>query len=987
MGRRVLGAVVFLAVGALVFAGLGWVTVAGLRVEEAQREAAAQAALSTNLRLALWRLELRMAPILTGEDIRPYDHYAADPTADNTLPSPLLDATLPPWMKLHFQVDPDAGWQSPQVPPADVAEQLRNFVPTPNVTAERQKLLAGCSVDFPARQAESWLFPRDRTPERVPAPPGSTPAPAEPVTGLSANSVPTPDAPKLDAPAPTPPPAENPTPTFGEKTDLSQIESLRMLGVELRRLNRGEPADGLMRQTESFARGVHPPPAKAPPAPRMIPAPSPPAGAELQQLTPPQAQAPNDPAVQLGMVPFGNRGRAGNDLDNLDGENRIRGNILDKAADEARKASPPSYPGRGGFTQNPAGNSPMPNNTVPPGGPAPRGMPRTPGDIALQLKEPPTIGVPLPGGPGGPGGTLGRAGAGGLKGGGVAGTTTGQPGDAAGRAKAKGDTAPPAPKAAAMERGSSPSFGSPLGGGFGARPGSTPTESKDEAKKRAEDLAALGGMAGKSLKDTEALRRYGATEREHLGLKLDDTVTRFGWAAGLRYRLSELGERELREKLADLKPDDEQRRGQSALAKPAAPADPNKDDGTAKREAGAGDTGAGLEKKAEPRPLAEDAPRPEPTPAPIAIPWAAPPPVAVHLGPMRPRWLTAPDGTQTLALVRVAKLGDTKAVYQGVVLDWERLEEVLREEVKDLFPDARLVAVRNPADAAPDRAMTALPVQLDPGPQPPPPPAGWTPLRMGLVLAWAAAVIAFAAVGFSGWSLLDLAERRIRFVSAVTHELRTPLTSLRLYLDMLVSGMVQDEAKRAEYLATLNTESDRLHRLIDNVLDFARLERRRTRAAAHPMKVGDLLETIRHTWADRCGTDGKELVVVSTLPPEQEVCTDPHLVGQIVGNLIDNARKYTRDAADPRIWLWAKPAGRRWVVFEVEDRGPGVPPGERRAIFRPFRRGDAADTRAGGAGLGLALAKQWAEALGGRLTYRPADGGTGACFRLELRVR
>ena len=96
--------------------------------------------------------------------------------------------------------------------------------------------------------------------------------------------------------------------------------------------------------------------------------------------------------------------------------------------------------------------------------------------------------------------------------------------------------------------------------------------------------------------------------------------------------------------------------------------------------------------------------------------------------------------------------------------------------------------------------MTALPVQLDPGPEPELPPAGWTPLRIGLVLAWIAAIIAFAAVGFAGWRLIDLAERRIRFVSAVTHELRTPLTSLRLYLDLLVSGMIQDEAKRQEYL-------------------------------------------------------------------------------------------------------------------------------------------------------------------------------------------
>ncbi|MDB5307298.1 MAG: arcB, partial [Gemmataceae bacterium] len=371
----------------------------------------------------------------------------------------------------------------------------------------------------------------------------------------------------------------------------------------------------------------------------------------------------------------------------------------------------------------------------------------------------------------------------------------------------------------------------------------------------------------------------------------------------------------------------------------------------------------------------------------LAAPAAEPPPaVTVHLGSMRPQWVTAADGTEALVLVRAARL-ESKTVYQGVVLDWPKLQEVLKEEVKDQFPDAKLVPVKDPAGVSRERVMTALPVQFDPGPAPEPPPPGWTPLRFGLVLAWTAAVIAFAAVGLCGWSLIDLSERRIRFVSAVTHELRTPLTSLRLYLDLLLSGMVQDEEKRKEYLSTLNAESDRLHRLIDNVLDFARLERRRKGGDVQPVKVADLLEHVRRTWTDRCATDGKELVVISTLPPEQEVCTDAALVQQVVGNLIDNARKYTRDASDTRIWLWAKRDGPTRVVLEVEDRGAGVPPREQKLIFRPFRRGEAADTKAGGAGLGLALSRQWAEVLGGKLTYHPADGGVGACFRLELAVK
>ena len=368
----------------------------------------------------------------------------------------------------------------------------------------------------------------------------------------------------------------------------------------------------------------------------------------------------------------------------------------------------------------------------------------------------------------------------------------------------------------------------------------------------------------------------------------------------------------------------------------------------------------------------------------VAASWpTAAAPVAVHVGAMRTHWLKGSDGSERLALVRTTRQ-DNRVIYQGVLLDWDKLRGELSEKVRDLFPEAKLEPVREPAGVMPERAMTALPVQLDPGTVAGMPPELWTPLRYGLVLAWAAALIALAAVGLGGWSVIDLSERRIRFVSAVTHELRTPLTSLRLYLDLLTSGMVNDEERRREYLATLNTESDRLHRLIDNVLDFARLENRPTPADKRATPVPSLLDQIRETWRDRCAADGRELVVVSTLPPDCQVSTDPQLLQQIVGNLIDNARKYSREASDKRIWLWARRDGADRLLFEVEDRGPGVALRERSRVFHPFRRGVAADTTAGGAGLGLALARRWAEALGGRLTYRPADGGVGACFRLQL---
>jgi signal transduction histidine kinase len=357
---------------------------------------------------------------------------------------------------------------------------------------------------------------------------------------------------------------------------------------------------------------------------------------------------------------------------------------------------------------------------------------------------------------------------------------------------------------------------------------------------------------------------------------------------------------------------------------------------------------------------------------------------AVQVGPIRPQWLSAEDGSMYLLLVRAARL-ETKTVFQGVVLDWSRLKDELLDEVKPTFPDAKLNPVYE-GEPSNERQMAAIPARLDPGPVPPPEPAGWTPLRLGLALGWGAALVALAGIWFGGRALIDLSERRIRFVSAVTHELRTPLTSLRLYLDLLTSGMIEDEEKQKEYLRTLHGESDRLNRLIENVLDFARLEKRTVQTHVAPTKVDALLEAARAAWADRCAADGKELVVIGTVPVDQMVNTDGRMAGQILSNLIDNARKYSPGAADRRIWVWAKPGDGKRIIFEVEDRGPGVPLAERATIFRPFRRGQAADTTAGGAGLGLALAKQWAEMLGGRLSYRVADGGVGACFRLELPI-
>ncbi|HEV3260892.1 MAG TPA: HAMP domain-containing sensor histidine kinase [Gemmataceae bacterium] len=370
--------------------------------------------------------------------------------------------------------------------------------------------------------------------------------------------------------------------------------------------------------------------------------------------------------------------------------------------------------------------------------------------------------------------------------------------------------------------------------------------------------------------------------------------------------------------------------------------------------------------------------------------------VAVSLSPMTPLWLARAGQPERLVVTRLVRIG-RRQVCQGMLLDWPRLQKLLVGEVSDLFPEARMQPVHDEVPPHPERAMTALPLELDPGPAltdtsvTEAAPAsilnaapGWTPLRVGLVLAWTAALVALLAVGLGGWSLLDLSERRIRFVSAVTHELRTPLTTLRLYLDMLAVGMVKDEQQKSEYLQTLNAEADRLNRLVGNVLDFSRLENQRPRLVMTRIALADLLELLRSTWQGRCQDLGKELVIENSAGGDAVLVTDVQLAQQVLGNLVDNACKYSRGAEDRRIWLRALAAGPHRLVLEVEDRGPGVPLRERRSIFRPFRRGRGADVTAGGVGLGLALAQRWAQLLGGSLTLQSCPTRSGACFRFEL---
>jgi signal transduction histidine kinase len=353
----------------------------------------------------------------------------------------------------------------------------------------------------------------------------------------------------------------------------------------------------------------------------------------------------------------------------------------------------------------------------------------------------------------------------------------------------------------------------------------------------------------------------------------------------------------------------------------------------------------------------------------VTVPAEVPAEVDVAIAPFEAA-AVGPD----LVLSRTVRIGGRTWV-QGLALDVPALQRQLEERVLGATGLAQHVHIAwSPSEAdgvyrfAPPFDTWTARITLSGLGQQGPSPWGWIAAfaaitagvtGAGLLLAYRAASAGYAA-----------AEQRADFVSAVTHELRAPLTSIRLYSEMLEADVVVELERRRSYLATIRGEAERLTRLVDDVLAFARIERGRP---AEHLPDTPLSEAIDRVLAlHRPQLAEARLQVELDLGDAASVRVPGDVVAQVLGNLLDNARKFSVGSAEPTLSITAW--GR--LTLSVRDHGPGVPERQLQRIFQPFVRGERElQRRTRGSGIGLALVAGLVRDLGGTVSARNADGG------------
>jgi two-component system phosphate regulon sensor histidine kinase PhoR len=230
--------------------------------------------------------------------------------------------------------------------------------------------------------------------------------------------------------------------------------------------------------------------------------------------------------------------------------------------------------------------------------------------------------------------------------------------------------------------------------------------------------------------------------------------------------------------------------------------------------------------------------------------------------------------------------------------------------------------------------------------------------------------------------LRRLEQVRQEFVANASHELKTPLASIKACVETLLDGALEDVEIRVRFLQTVNEQTDRLDKLVRDLLALTRIESQERRPLLHPVELADIVDLCvnRHQqYAER-----KEMRLITVPPAEPvQVMADEEALEQILDNLIDNAIKYTNSGGTITV-RWVNQGNRCRV--DVEDTGIGIPQAHIQRIFERFYRVDRARSRElGGTGLGLSIVKHLVQILDGTVTVS-SRLGKGTTFSVELNT-
>lgn len=223
-------------------------------------------------------------------------------------------------------------------------------------------------------------------------------------------------------------------------------------------------------------------------------------------------------------------------------------------------------------------------------------------------------------------------------------------------------------------------------------------------------------------------------------------------------------------------------------------------------------------------------------------------------------------------------------------------------------------------------------------------------------------------------------KRNAEFVSAVSHEMKAPLSSIRAYVELLADGEAEDEETREEFLGVINSQADRLQRLVENLLNIARIEAGVVAVNKLPLSLNELLTEAVGVMQPQA--EKKQITLAGDISPLYlGVLADRDMLLQGAINLISNAVKYTRDGGN--VTLRSRLSDQE-VIFEVQDTGVGLSPEDCQRVFEKFYRVKKDRDMAPGTGLGLALVKHIVEDVhGGRIEVE-SQLGEGSTFRVVL---